>query len=151
MWPLNYEDLNRFHISLGVGLMVAAFLLHITNTNTTWSNIEKMEVDVKNKDSLYFAKVGENKTYLETKTEALLFSSNANTIMSTTLFVVGLVFFSWGYFTMPHTWHFQTWWHLLVSVSSFGPERDSLMSVQVRRGLPVVILCITVLSWWCFS
>ena len=67
MWPLNYEDLNRFHISLGVGLMVAAFLLHITNTNTTWSNIEKMEVDVKNKDSLYFAKVGENKTYLESE------------------------------------------------------------------------------------
>lgn len=34
MWELNYEDRNKFHISVGAGMMIAAVLLYIT---TIWN------------------------------------------------------------------------------------------------------------------
>lgn len=41
MWPVNYDDINKFHLSVGVGLLVAGFLLFITTYVTFQESINE--------------------------------------------------------------------------------------------------------------
>jgi len=42
MWPICYEDINKLDISIGMGLLVAAFILFLSNSLSTIANVDSI-------------------------------------------------------------------------------------------------------------
>ncbi len=59
MWNLNFEDIDKFHISLGAGLLLGAFLLFLFNS---WQIYDETS-------SLRYEWYSENHRFLQEETE----------------------------------------------------------------------------------
>ncbi|MFH1182381.1 MAG: hypothetical protein V1702_05455 [Candidatus Woesearchaeota archaeon] len=99
MWPLNYEDLNKFHISLGAGLLVAAFIFYLTVFNSTYDKY----IDIQNKiDTMYQGNISaipnERLSLITSQITFLQKSFDADYAIFWILFVLGLIYFFVGYF-----------------------------------------------------
>ncbi len=97
MWPVNYEDQNKFHMSIGIGLMVASFLLYTINNTLFMENISDFETKIERNNSFYFQKTYDGKYYFESKAKIIsdVFGNNNN--LSIVLLITGASFFMYGY------------------------------------------------------
>ncbi len=111
MWPLNYENLKKFHISVGTGLLVAAFLLLLSNH---WAMYDRFDTLLAPEDLMELA-LNENissnsyNKLIEIENNRLLEKTElfGNIIESTLkvskgLFYLGLIIFLIGY--IPWVW-----------------------------------------------
>jgi len=52
MWPICYEDLNKLHMSIGMGLLVASFILILMSTLFFFDNLN-IVIDESREDYLF--------------------------------------------------------------------------------------------------
>ncbi|MDD5177921.1 MAG: hypothetical protein PHT54_01390 [Candidatus Nanoarchaeia archaeon] len=104
MWNLNYEDPKKFHISLGLGLMLAAGILIFGNNWAYYTEIS----DILEKDYsfLYELEEGEEETTPNFSIQAKSVSFRLETLQKVidarmdfmyTLFIMGAISFLGGY------------------------------------------------------
>ena len=91
MWPINYEDPNRLHMSIGIGLLVAGFLLILIITNNITEETDKFIEGLKNSSSEEEAKIYSDRWNNNLNSQERN-RSIANIIMS-----IGFIIFLIGY------------------------------------------------------
>ncbi|MBI2663279.1 hypothetical protein HYX15_01975 [Candidatus Woesearchaeota archaeon] len=90
MWPINYDDPNKFHISVGIGLIFAGFLLYLTTVWSIYNSIDKLlteDIDVNQPLS----------EILDTKFEFLSMITNQISFIYKLIAYLGLFIFAIGY------------------------------------------------------
>jgi hypothetical protein len=96
MWNINYEDKDKFHMSIGIGLIVGSFILFVSNT---WFFYEKVDIiysDLMSLDSKgNFSE--EIKGMIDKKSEFLLTMSEYFNLATSVFLIVGLSSFLFGY------------------------------------------------------
>ena len=50
MWELNFEDINKLHMSMGAGLMLASIVLLISTFWTAYDKRDKLTLDIYEKE-----------------------------------------------------------------------------------------------------
>mgnify|MGYP001561104000 CR=1 FL=1 len=96
MWELNFEDINKLHMSMGAGLMLAAILLYLA---TFWnvydrlnsSTLDKYEKEVNLTKYPYYYEI--KISQLRSINGMIYFS----TFLSIFLIIIGSYFFIKGY------------------------------------------------------
>ena len=99
-WIINYESIPKFHLSLGVSLMIASFILFLVNIDTSFNKIEKIE------DQMLLASIQQSNYTVQflnetvtTKLNAIINTSQALIIFTYVLLGAGFSFFLFGYFS----------------------------------------------------
>ncbi|MCX6707739.1 MAG: hypothetical protein NT001_06395 [Candidatus Woesearchaeota archaeon] len=107
MWSINYENPHKLHMSIGIGLMVAAFLLFLSNTYFSYGSLDKLSDSIKDDSSFIKSlNLSENDISLLSDSLDKMRAGQSNFIMSNlkdtnimtiVLLVLGFIFFSVGY------------------------------------------------------
>ena len=107
MWPINYEDIDKLHMSIGAGLMVASFILLLSSTWTTLSHYEDyldgisplIEKGIETQNGTIEGDYIKLMVDLELRKRDIVFGFNENNYKtSNRLLYIGIAFFLWGYF-----------------------------------------------------
>ena len=115
MWPINYEDFKKLHMSIGAGLLVAAFVLMIQTFEVNYNfDLDKYADDIKEDQAfIHTLNISENSSIqliqdineirkIELNMTVLQLKATADRIqteidLSKMLFIIGIVFFMMGY------------------------------------------------------
>ncbi len=90
MWGINYEDINKFHISIGLGLLVGAFILSFSSELNYYDRLHEYSNNINNTNDF-------EKELLGIKIEAMNSILVNNLKFSKKLFIIGMAFFTIGY------------------------------------------------------
>ena len=71
MLDINYEDKNKFHMSLGIALWVAAAIIFYTNFWVIDDKMESIENLIVKNDSTLYKKLPNGQSWFEFKLERL--------------------------------------------------------------------------------
>ena len=104
MWSINYEDLDKLHMSIGIGLIVAGFILWISSSwvstlqiNTIIENQKEylsstLIIQEQNNEIIVFDKMSKMQLGLFLKIQKY------GGHISLMIIGLGLLYFHWGYF-----------------------------------------------------
>jgi predicted small secreted protein len=120
MWPLNFQDVNKLHMSIGAGLMVAAFILLITQTSEFTNLVSDQNAQIietakffstTNITSEWVNAINKSLDNQKNLTISLASFYEASLDISHALFYAGLFFFFIGYFPFaaPSYKKFSKW------------------------------------------
>jgi len=105
MWPINYDDPNKLHMSIGAGLLVAGFIFFLITMTYNWDNIERFEDKIEQESCLYNVYLeSENKTYFSGRLEVLEKEINLRMIISYMMMGAGILLFLIGYIRYIKEW-----------------------------------------------
>lgn len=111
MWPINYDDPNKFHISLGIGIIVASYILMIISANWYTHDFERYE-DRYNSSLYNMIIQPQNETYYQIKINELNERHNNRNWTFITLYGLGFFILILGYipYVMEHKIKFWKEW-----------------------------------------
>lgn len=89
MWPVNYDDIHKFHLSAGIGLLVAAALLFYGTWDTSYDRLQVINTGILTPNNPYNTTVYGNETLGKIMIEATTSHLNNIVFVSHILFFFG--------------------------------------------------------------
>lgn len=97
MWPINYDSKDKLHMSVGMGIMVAAFVIYLFSINNFNSNLNKLDEIVSDHPELKTEKMPNGQMYVNQRMGGYQVNFDASLGLFKFLMIFGSLLFFLGY------------------------------------------------------